>query len=111
MAARIEANRISRDAARWMIMGEWRAHPARVIVAALPIAVGVAPGFAVHLINASALNEFPRAVKTVNGDAQLQGHAVTPLGFDEMRYPNRADLPGMGGESPGVESAALAGTL
>jgi len=46
-----------------MIAGEWSAHPARVIVAALAIAVGVALGFAVHLINASALSEFARAIK------------------------------------------------
>src|SRR5690242_14674351 len=71
---------ISGNAIRWMILGEWRAHPARVILAALAIAVGVALGFAVHLINASALNEFTRAVRTVNGDADLQVHATTPLG-------------------------------
>ena len=61
---RREESRISAVAARWMILGEWRAYPARVIVAALSIAVGVALGFAVHLINASALEEFARAVRT-----------------------------------------------
>ena len=85
---------------RWMIAGEWAAHPARVIVAALAIAVGVALGFAVHLINASALSEFSRAIKTVNGDAELQVHAVTPLGFEETLYPKLAP-PGIVGGEPG----------
>jgi putative ABC transport system permease protein len=97
------AGAFSRVATRWMIAGEWKAHPTRVIVAALAIAVGVALGFAVHLINASALDEFSRAVKTVNGDADLQVHAVTPLGFDEALYPRLARAPGIAAASPVVE--------
>ena len=102
------ADRISGVATRWMIGGEWWAHPTRVIVAALAIAVGVALGFAVHLINASALNEFSRAVRTVNGDADLQVHAVTPLGFAEALYPRLARLAGIAGASPVVELPAVA---
>src|SRR5712664_4592872 len=105
-----DQNRTSLVAMRWMIGGEWGAHPARVIVAALAIAVGVALGFAVHLINASALNEFARAIKTVNGDAELQVHAVTPLGFDEALYPKLARLAGIAGASPVVEINAVADT-
>ncbi|HXJ03356.1 MAG TPA: ABC transporter permease, partial [Micropepsaceae bacterium] len=97
------ADSISRVATRWMIAGEWRAHPMRVIVAALAIAVGVALGFAVHLINASALDEFSHAVKAVNGDADLQVHAVTPLGFGEALYPRVARLAGIAAASPVVE--------
>ena len=96
---------------RWMIAGEWAAHPARVIVAALAIAVGVALGFAVHLINASALSEFSRAIKTVNGDAELQVHAVTPLGFEETLYPKLARLPAIAGASPVVEINAVADSV
>src|ERR1051325_7599345 len=95
-----EAQAISGVAPGWMLAGEWRAHPARVILAALAIAVGVALGFAVHLINASALNEFARAVRTVNGDADLQVHSVTPQGFDEALYPKLARLDGIAGASP-----------
>lgn len=98
---------ISGVATRWMILGEWQAHPARVILAALAIAVGVALGFAVHLINASALNEFTRAVRTVNGDADLQVHATTPLGFDEALYPKLARLDGVAAASPVVELPAV----
>jgi putative ABC transport system permease protein len=105
-----DQNRMSGLAARWMIAGEWGAHPTRVIVAALAIAVGVALGFAVHLINASALSEFARAIKTVNGDAELQVHGVTPQGFDEALYPKLARLPGIAGASPVVEINAVADT-
>src|SRR5579871_1600702 len=97
---------LSSVATRWMIAGEWRAHPARVILAAFAIAVGVALGFAVHLINASALNEFDRAVRTVNGDADLQVHATTPLGFDEALYPKLARASGVAAASPVVEMPA-----
>ena len=103
-----ETDRLSATAARWMIAGEWLAHPARIIVAALAIAIGVALGFAVHLINASALNEFARAVRTVNGDADLQVHSVTPQGFDEVLYPKLARLSGIAGASPAVELPAVA---
>jgi putative ABC transport system permease protein len=44
----------------WMVRGEWRANPVRTLVAVLAIAVGVALGFAVHLVNRSALAEFDR---------------------------------------------------
>src|SRR5215831_11236367 len=103
---RDDARGVSAVATRWMIAGEWRAHPARVILAALAIAVGVALGFAVHLINASALNEFNRAVRTVNGDADLQVHATTPLGFDEALYPKLARVAGVASASPVVEMQA-----
>ena len=106
-----DAGAISRQAMRWMIFGEWRAYPGRVIVTAIVIAVGVALGFAVHLINASALNEFARAIRTVNGDADLQVQSTTPLGFDEALYPTLARLEGIAGASPVFEmQARLAGT-
>ncbi|HEY4031217.1 MAG TPA: FtsX-like permease family protein [Caulobacteraceae bacterium] len=99
----------SGTALRWMIAGEWRAYPTRVILAALAIAIGVALGFAVHLINASALTEFDRAIRTVNGDADLQVHAASERGFDERLYPRLARLPGLAGASPAVELKAQAG--
>ncbi len=91
---------------RWMILGEWRAHPARVALGALAIAVGVALGFAVHLINTSALSEFSRAIAAVNGDADLQVRAVSARGFDEQLYPRVARLAGVAAVSPVVELTA-----
>jgi putative ABC transport system permease protein len=92
-----------------MIAGEWKAYPARVLLAALAIAIGVALGFAVHLINTSALTEFDRAIRTVNGDADLQVRAASAQGFDERLYPRLARLPGLAGVSPAVELQAEVG--
>jgi putative ABC transport system permease protein len=103
-----DPRRLSGTTLRWMIAGEWKAYPARVFLAALAIAIGVALGFAVHLINASALTEFDRAIRTVNGDADLQVHAASERGFDERLYPRLARLPGLAGASPAVELAAQA---
>ncbi len=101
--------RIGGAAVRWMIVGEWRAYPARVALAAIAIAIGVALGFAVHLINASALSEFDSAIHTVNGDADLQVHSASAVGFSEALYPRLARLPGVAGASPVVELSAQAG--
>ncbi|MBB3889910.1 putative ABC transport system permease protein [Phenylobacterium haematophilum] len=94
-------------AARWMIFGEWRAHPMRVITAAAAIAVGVALGLAVHLVNASALSEFSKAVSAVNGEAELQVRSTTTLGFAEALYPRVARTEGVAAVSPVVELEAV----
>jgi putative ABC transport system permease protein len=99
---------MSAVALRWMIGGEWRAYPGRAIVTALVIAVGVALGLAVHLINASALNEFARAVRTVHGDSDLQVQGVSAAGFDENLFPQLARLEGIEGASPVVMLTARA---
>jgi putative ABC transport system permease protein len=96
-------------ALRWMLSGEWRAHPARVVVAACAIAIGVALGFAVHLVNQSALNEFGHAMRSVNGAADLQIHATSPAGFDEQLYPLMAHASGILHASPVVELTAKLG--
>ena len=90
----------------WMVRGEWRAHPVRTLVAVLAIAVGVALGFAVHLVNRSALAEFDTAVRSVSGGADLRIEAVSARGFDEALYPRIARLPALSAASPVVEIAA-----
>src|SRR2546423_7254518 len=95
----------------WIGWGEMRAHPGRVVLAVLAIAIGVALGFAVHLVNASALNEFARAVQAVNGDADLQVHSVTPRGFDESLYPRIVTLAGVADASPVIELQASSGDV
>ncbi|WP_199285981.1 FtsX-like permease family protein [Phenylobacterium parvum] len=90
----------------WMVRGEWRAHPVRTLVAVLAIAVGVALGFAVHLVNRSALAEFDTAVRSVSGGADLRVEAVSARGFDEALYPRIARLPALSAASPVVEIAA-----
>ena len=89
-----------------MILGEWRAHPVRVATAAAAIAIGVALGLAVHLVNASALSEFSKAVSAVNGEAQLQVRSASAFGFDESLYPRLAQASGVAAVSPVVELEA-----
>lgn len=70
------------------------------------IALGVALGFAVHLVNASALGEFDKAVHAVSGSADLKVRSANAFGFDERVYPQVARLPGLD-VSPVVALSAL----
>ena len=90
---------------RWLLLGEWRAHPVRALVAIAAIAVGVAMGFAIHLINAAAFNEFSAAVKSLSGQADIQVAGREPL-FDEAVYPLLALDPDVAVASPILEVAA-----
>ncbi len=53
-----------------------RHHPWRTAAAVLAVMLGVALGFAVHVINASALSEFSRAVRNVQGQPDLELRAA-----------------------------------
>ncbi len=92
---------------RWMIAGEWRQHPVRIAMAVIAIAVGVALGFAVHLVNGSALTSFGQAIRTVNGTADLQIKAAGPLGLDESLYGRIALVEGVADASPVVMLKAV----
>src|SRR5690606_29814480 len=85
--------------------GEWRAHPVRALLAIAAIAVGVAMGFAIHLINAAAFNEFSAAVKTLSGQADIQVVGREPL-FDESVYPSLAARPQVAAAAPVLELSA-----
>jgi putative ABC transport system permease protein len=94
---------------RWLLFGEWRAHPMRALLAVTAIAVGVAMGFAIHLINAAAFNEFSAAIQSLAGQADLQVAGREAL-FDENVYPRLARHEGVALASPVLEvDAALAG--
>jgi len=94
--------------ARWLLFGEWRAHPVRALLAIAAIAVGVAMGFAIHLINAAAFNEFSAAVKSLSGQADVQVAGREPL-FDEAVFAKLAEHPQVAVASPVLElSAGLA---
>lgn len=99
------------QATRWLIAGEWRAQPLRMAIAVLAIAVGVALGFAVHLVNSAALASFGRAVASVQGRADLTVRGLTPAGVDEQLYPQLARLPMVRAVSPVVELPASWGRL
>ena len=87
---------------RWLLFGEWRAHPLRAVLAVVAIAVGVAMGFAIHLINAAAFNEFNAAVASLSGQADVQVAGREAL-FDESVYPRLASHAGVALASPVLE--------
>jgi putative ABC transport system permease protein len=90
---------------RWLLLGEWRTHPVRALLAILAIAVGVAMGFAIHLINAAAFNEFSSAIQSLSGQADVQVSGREAL-FDEAIYPRLAQVDGVAVASPVLEIAA-----
>ncbi|MEO6341297.1 MAG: ABC transporter permease [Caulobacteraceae bacterium] len=100
---------LSVTALSWTMLGEWRAQPGRIVVAALAVAIGVALGLAVHLINGSAQAELAQAVRSVSADSDLQVRATTQLGFNEQLYPILARTPGVAAASPVVEMRARFG--
>jgi putative ABC transport system permease protein len=87
---------------RWLLAGEWHAHPVRSLIAIGAIAVGVALGFAIHLINNAAFNEFSAAVKSLSGLSDLQVRGAQPT-FDEALYPVLARRDGVDLASPVLE--------
>jgi putative ABC transport system permease protein len=84
----------------WRVFaGHARAHRLRVAVQVLAIAVGVALGYAVSLVNTAALAEFAAAIREVNGeaDAFIEGPRN---GFDERLFATVAQQPGVALASP-----------
>jgi putative ABC transport system permease protein len=77
-------------------------HKGRLAVSVLAIALGVALGYAVQLINAVAINEFSQAVQSLAGEADLEIRGPRS-GFDEMLYPRIARLPQVAVASPVLE--------
>ena len=85
---------------------ELRHHPWRNAAAVLAVMLGVALAFSVHLINASALSEFSSAVRSVNGQPDLELRAVRG-GFDERVFARVAAHPGVALASPVLEVQTL----
>jgi putative ABC transport system permease protein len=88
---------------------ELRQHPWRNAAAVLAVMLGVALAFSVHLINASALDEFASAVRSVNGQPDLELRAAQG-GFDEDLYARVAAHPQVRHASPVLELQTLAGS-
>jgi len=81
----------------------------RALLATLGIALGVALGFAVHLINRAAVNELAAAVRLVSGEADLEVRGGRG-GFPEALYAELTRLPGVAAASPVLElEAGVAG--
>ena len=81
----------------------------RTLLAAFAIALGVALGYAVQLVNETAMNELGQSVHALSGDADIEVRGPRS-GFDEALYPVLARMPGVSVASPVVEvEAKLAG--
>ncbi len=85
---------------------ELRHHPWRSAAAVAAVMLGVALAFSVHLINASALSEFSSAVRSVNGQPDLELRAVQG-GFDESLYARVAQHPQVTLASPVLETSTV----
>jgi len=94
---------------RWLWRGEWQAHPVRNLIAMAAIALGVALGYAIDLINTAAFNEFSAAARSLSGAADLQVRGAGPS-LDESLYPALAQQKGVAAASPVLElDAAVPG--
>ena len=78
------------------------AQPGRSLVAVLAIAVGVALGYAIHLINHSAVREFSRAVGSLTGQADISVRGDLP----DALYARLAKDPDVAMASPVLEIRA-----
>ena len=91
------------------VTGPMRRSLGRTLLAIIAIALGVALGLAIYLINRSAADEISLAARSLYGlaDLAVDGGAE---GFDENLYPSIARIPGVVVASPVVEvSAKLVG--
>jgi putative ABC transport system permease protein len=88
-----------------LVLAPLAQHKGRLAVSVLAIALGVALGYAVQLINAVALNEFSQAVRSLAGEADLEIEGPR-AGFDELLYARIARLPQVAVASPVLEAYA-----
>ncbi len=84
-----------------------RHHPWRSAAAIVAVTLGVALAFAVHVINASALDEFSQAVRAVNGQPDLELRAMQG-GLPEALYERLATDAQVARASPLLELSAVA---
>jgi putative ABC transport system permease protein len=89
---------------------ELRQHPWRNAAAVVSVMLGVALAFAVHVINASALDEFAQAAQSVSGKPDLEARASGGLSglIDEGLYPRLARHPDVAQVSPVLELSTYA---
>ena len=88
-----------------LIVGELRAHAGRAIISVFAIAIGVAMGYCIYLINHAALAEFSQATRSLTGQADIEISGPRN-GFDETLYARLARLPQVAAASPLVEVEA-----
>jgi len=102
-------NRLMLPLLRTFSWQELRHHPWRNLAAVVAVMLGVALAFSVQLINASALSEFSQAVRSVNGQPDLELRAAQG-NFDERIFERVAAHPQVAVASPVLELASYAST-
>ncbi|HKA38596.1 MAG TPA: ABC transporter permease, partial [Burkholderiales bacterium] len=85
-----------------LIRGPLRESPGRSVLGIIAIALGVALGVAVHLVNSSAINEFELAARHLAGEADLVVRGPR-AGFDQALYPRIARLAQVEAVNPAVD--------
>jgi putative ABC transport system permease protein len=77
----------------------------RAFLSALAIALGVALGYAVQLVNQAAVGELTAGVRSLSGEADLEVRGGR-AGFPEALYAELARLPGVAAAAPVLEVEA-----
>ena len=95
---------------RTFSLREWRLHFWRTGAAVVAVALGVALAYSVQLINASALGEFSLALRSVQGEPDLQLRA-SGVGLPEAWYERMARDPRVAVASPMLEINSYATAL
>jgi putative ABC transport system permease protein len=85
-----------------LVLGPLRESPGRSVLGVIAIALGVALGVAVHLVNSSAINEFELAARHLAGEADLVVRGPR-AGFDEALYPKLVRLAQVEAANPAVD--------
>ncbi len=94
---------------RILLLAQLREQPTRFLVTVLALALGVALGASVYLVNTSALNEFGLATKRMVGEADIVIRGPRE-GFAEQVFVDLARNPSISALSPVLElEVALAG--
>lgn len=88
-----------------IIWAPLRASLGRTLLAIVAIALGVALGYSIYIMNRASANEVAQAARTLFGEADLVVQR-THEGFDEALYPIVARTPGVAVASPVVEVEA-----
>ncbi len=92
-----------------LLTGPLLTNRTRVVLSVLAIALGVALGYAIQLINRAAIDEFGHAVRVLSGESDLTVRGAR-RGFSENIYPLLANRPEVRWASPMLEiSARLTG--
>jgi putative ABC transport system permease protein len=84
---------------RALTRSQLRGHPLQLLATVLAIALGVALGTAVYLVNSAALNEFDQAARRLVGSADIVIRGP-PEGFDEALFVSLAHDRAVSAASP-----------